>query len=135
MEIYLIRSICNDDTKALDAYNLLDSLTRDHGLFVYDYRMLNDFVTNIETIKTAVEEFENQPSENTDNTAVEIENQPSENTGNTENVFRFPGGKNKRKTLKKRKKTKNTSSKKGRRTQRRQIKKKRQTKKEKKSKN
>ena len=136
LEIYLIRSICNDDTKALDAYNLLDSLTRDHGLFVYDYRMLNDFVTNIETIKTAVEEFENQPSENTDNTAVEeFENQPSENTGNTENVFRFPGGKNKRKTLKKRKKTKNTSSKKGRRTQRRQIKKKRQKKKEKKSKN
>jgi len=51
LEIYLLRSICKDDKKALEMYNIMNSLTDEHGLFVYDYRLLLDFVENIELIK------------------------------------------------------------------------------------
>ena len=54
LETYLIRSICKDDNKSLEVINLLNSLTNDSGLFIYDYRLLNDFVENFDSIKEGI---------------------------------------------------------------------------------
>ena len=50
LEIYLLRSMCKDETECLKIINILNSLTNDKGLFVYDYRILNDFIENIDLI-------------------------------------------------------------------------------------
>jgi hypothetical protein len=56
LETYLIRSICKDDNKSLEVINLLNSLTNDSGLFIYDYRLLNDFIENFDLIKEETEQ-------------------------------------------------------------------------------
>jgi hypothetical protein len=57
LETYLIRSICKDDNKSLEVINLLNSLTNDSGLFIYDYRLLNDFIENFDLIKEETEQI------------------------------------------------------------------------------
>lgn len=54
LETYLIRSICQDDNKSLEVINLLNSLTNEAGLFIYDYRLLNDFVEKFDLIKEGI---------------------------------------------------------------------------------
>ena len=56
LETYLIRSICQDDNKSLEVINLLNSLTNEAGLFIYDYRLLNDFVENFDLIKEDIDQ-------------------------------------------------------------------------------